>query len=354
MATPANMKSFLMMNQDEGEDEDEAELGLDDKIVDNIAQKAVEITEKGLDAAEKATDIATETAAELLRRPTNPQSEDSNRVASPTPAIKNVIVDSRDQSSTPEQLWKRVKDPRGLPEQDASVFVKSRKTLKEEIIHKKNLLHRMTNRMFDDRMFIVNKEDPGYSENDEAALNNAIGTNKHNNPMVAKMSEYIAPALEGVKVGLSIWRAGFNLFTWSDPFLTFLFLCGSICLLCLLIIFPWRIFFFLLGFGSTGPQNYFIGKIVLKKKTKAPSPPVEDTSPKRKNVKGQASDEFQFHNHLVTHGGIDLRKEKSAKSTCSVHRAVVPTSPLISRRFYDWPPNPSLSKVEVFSKEKSN
>lgn len=333
------MKSFLMMNRDDGEDDDEAELGLDDNILDDIAEKAVEIAEKA-------------TATEVFQRPDNPQSEDSNRVASSTPSIsqpKNVIVDSRDQSSTPEQLWKRVKDPRGLPEQDASVFVKSRKTLKEEIIHNKNLLHKMTNRLFDDRMFIVNEEDPGYSMNDEAILNNAIGTNKHNNPMVAKMSEYIAPALEGVKVGLSVWRAVFNLFAWSDPFLTFLFLCGSICVLCILIIFPWRIFFFVLGIGALGPQNWFIGKFVLKKRKKSPGASVEATS-KRKNLKGQASEEFQFHNHLVTHGGKDLREEKSAKSTSSVHRAVVPTSPLISRRFYDWPPNPSLSKVEVYSK----
>lgn len=347
MATPAHMKSFLKMNQDDGEDDDEAELGLDDNIVDDIAEKVVEIAEKGLDKAEKATE-------KLLQRPDNPQSEDANRVALPaTPSIrhsKNVIVDCRDQSSTPEQLWKRVKDPRGLPEQDATVLVKSRKTLKEEIIHNKNLLHKMSNRLFDDRMFIVNEEDPGYSENDEAILNNAIGTNKHKNPMVAKMSEYIAPALEGVKVGLSVWRAGFNLFTWSDPFLTFLFLCGSIFVLCILIIFPWRIFFFGLGIGALGPQNFFVGKIVLKKKKKAPRPSVQATSSKRKNVKGQASEEFQFHNHLVTHGGVDLREEKSAKSTSSVHRAVVPTSPLISRRFYDWPPNPSLSKAEVYSK----
>mmetsp|Transcript_20137 Transcript_20137/g.34306 ORF Transcript_20137/g.34306 Transcript_20137/m.34306 type:complete len:738 (+) Transcript_20137:1222-3435(+) len=362
MARPANMKSLLMMNRDDGEDEDEAELGLDDRLVDDIAEKAVEITAKGLEVAEKATEIVTETATELLNRPT-PQSKDANRVNTPTSTkIKSILtrksskestVDSRDKSSTPEQLWKRVKDPRGLPEQDASVFVKSRKSLKEELIHNKNLLHKMSNRMFDDRMFIVNEEDPGYSENEELVLNNAIGTNKHKNPMVAKMAEYIAPALECVKVGLSVWRAGFNLFTWSDPFLTFLFLCGSICLLCILIIFPWRIFFFLMGVGALGPQNYFVGKVVSKKKKKAPSapsPPVEATSPKRENRKGEVSEEFEFHNHLLTHGGVDLREEKSAKTTSSVHRAIVPTSPLISRRFFDWPPNPSLSKVKVCSK----
>jgi len=107
-----------------------------------------------------------------------------------------------------------------------------------------------------------------------------------------------------------------------------------------------------MGVGGFGPQNYFVGKVILKKKKKmAPSPPPDaPPSPKRKNPKGIAADQFQFHNHLLTHGGVDLRKEKSAKSTSSVHRAVVPTTPLISRRFFDWPPNPSLSKADVISK----
>ena len=98
-------------------------------------------------------------------------------------------------------------------------------------------------------------------------------------------------------------------------------------------------------------KNYIVGKIIMRKKKKkkaAIPPPPPPPSPK--NPKGKAANEFQFHNHLLTHGGVDLRKEKSAKSTSSIHRAVVPTTPLISRRFYDWPPNPSLSKVDVYSK----
>ena len=351
MTRPANMKSLLKMNRDDGEDDDEAELGLDDHLVDDIAEKAVEITEK-------AAEIVNEAAAELFHRtPPRPQAKDASGVKSLIASRrkpKTTPADSKEPLSTPDKPWKRVKDPRDLPEQDASVLVKSRRTLKEEITHNKNLLHKMTYRMFDDRIFIMNTEDPGYKENDEDLLNNAVGTNKHKNPMVATMASYIGPGLEGVKVGLSIWRAGFNLFTWADPFLTFLFLCGTICLLCTLIIFPWRIFFFLIGVGGLGPQNIFVGKAILKKKHKAPPPPpaatttAEAKSPKRKNPKGQAAENFQFHNHLVTHGGVDLRREKSEKSTSSVHRAVVPTSPFISRRFYDWPPNPSLSKVDVY------
>ena len=58
---------------------------------------------------------------------------------------------------------------------------------------------------------------------------------------------------------------------------------------------------------------------------------------------------FTFHNHLLTNNGNDARGGKEEKrSKHAVHRAVVPNSPLISRRFYDWPPNPSLSTVEPF------
>ncbi len=158
------------------------------------------------------------------------------------------IKSSESQSS----VWKRTKEP--LPEQDASIRVKKKKTLKEEILHNKDLMHRMSMRLFDDRLFIINEDDPNNSNGEDVVLDNAIGTHKHNNPMVAKMGEYMAPMLEMMKVGLSVWRAGFNLFTWQDPFLSFLFLFGNTCLLVVLIIFPWRHFFFAVGLCAFGPQ----------------------------------------------------------------------------------------------------
>jgi len=258
----------------------------------------------------------------------------------------------------PDKVWKRVKDPKGLPEQDALVNVKAKKTLKEDLIHNKNLLHKSTMRMFDDRMFIVNNEDPGHSTGEELALNQAIGTNRYKSPIVAKVAEYVAPALEMLKVGLSAWRSVFNLMTWRDPFLTSLFFFGAVLLLCVLLVFPWRLFFFVMGLGAVGPQNWLLrvsGKLPKKKK----SPGQEDASKKSENKSKKnktasreasgPSNNFQFHNHLTTDAGRDVREKISDKSTTSVHRAVIPNSPLISRRFYDWPPNPSLSKVDIYS-----
>jgi len=275
-------------------------------------------------------------------------------------AATNQVVVPLVEKKVVDKPWKRVTDPRGLPEQDASVHVKARKTLKEELVHNKNLLHKHSMRMFDDRLFIVNEDDPGNTAGEEL-LNQQIGTNKHKNPMVSIMAEFIAPALEMLKVGLSVWRAGFNLFTWRDPFLTSLFLFGTAFLLIVLLIFPWRLFFFVIGFGAVGPQNWalrVVGKLPPKKKKK---PSVADDASKKNDAKSKKnkalreedSCNFQFHNHLATDAGKDVRDEKWGKSTTSVHRAVVPNSPLLSRRFYDWPPNPSLSKVDIYSKEKS-
>ena len=109
----------------------------------------------------------------------------------------------------------------------------------------------MSMRMFDDRTYIIDRDDP---IGEELTLINAIGTNKHKNPMIAKIAEYVAPGLEGLKVGLSVWRAAFNLMTWRDPFLTSLFFFGILSVLCVLLIFPWRLFFFAAGLGAVGPQ----------------------------------------------------------------------------------------------------
>jgi hypothetical protein len=255
----------------------------------------------------------------------------------------------------PDKPWKRVKDPRGLPEQDAKVFVKARRTLKEDILHNKDLLHKYSMRLFDDRMFIVPESD-GAAAGETMALNQAIGTNKYKSPIVAKIAEYVAPGLEGLKVGLSVWRSGFNLFTWRDPFLTSLFFFAVVVVLCVLIVFPWRLFFFAIGFGAVGPQNWFlrIAGVIPKGKKKPPNASQAEKKSKKKppmSKKGSGQHNcFQFHNHLTTDQGIDVREEKTNKSGI-VHRAVVPNSPLISRRFYDWPPNPSLSQVDPYTEK---
>lgn len=190
-----------------------------------------------------------------LNQPTDDSSVDGNNQS---------LHDAEAEEDTFEPLapkskvpWKRTKLPTGLPEQDINVKVKARKTFKEELHHNKGLMHKYTCRLFDDRMYIINQNDPGYSPNEEYALNEAIGTYKYNSPIIARMAEFIAPALEMLKIGLSMYRAGFNLLTWRDPFLTSLFFLGNTVLLCVLLVFPWRLLFFVTGVGAVGPQVSF-------------------------------------------------------------------------------------------------
>lgn len=79
-------------------------------------------------------------------------------------------------------IWKRTTE---LPEQNVSIKVKGKKTLKQEIIDNKEKVQQMTFRLFDDRLFITNENThPG----EELALNTLIGFNKEKNPVVAKMA----------------------------------------------------------------------------------------------------------------------------------------------------------------------
>lgn len=195
-------------------------------------------------------------------------------------------------------------------------------------------------RLFDDRMFILDKKDPGTGS---VALNQVFGTPKAD-PIMAFVGEFGAPALDILKVALSVFRSLFNLFMWRDPFLSSLFFFGAVFFLLILLVFPWRLFFFVVGLVAFGPQNWLLrvqGKLPLKKK-ETPFEDIENESKKNKIPN------FQFHNHLTTDGGNDTRDKKFSKGAPVARRALVPNSPLISRRFYDWPPNPSVSKVDVY------
>lgn len=88
---------------------------------------------------------------------------------------------------------------------------------------------------------------------------------------------------------------------------------------------------------------------LVPKKKKKQEDPQKSKKGKKKTLTRRASADgyFEFHNHCTTDQGIDVRDRRTSKATGSVHRAIVPYSPLISRRFYDWPPNPSLSKVDI-------
>jgi hypothetical protein len=74
------------------------------------------------------------------------------------------------------------------------------------------------------------------------------------NPVHRIMSSFMGPLMRMIRVGVYLVRISFNATTWRDPYLSFwiLVLLSVLCLI--LIVFPWRSFFFLTSVVCLGPQ----------------------------------------------------------------------------------------------------
>jgi hypothetical protein len=131
----------------------------------------------------------------------------------------------------------------------------------------------------------------------------------------------------------------------ADPILTFWLSVFSLLLAIILFVFPWRIFLFILGFFLVGPQNYAIR--ILRERGHLPPaqrkrrPDLEEKK-KRSSI---ISDQPVFHCHSRK-DGIDGPKNRTDVDPREIHRVVVPYSPLMYQRFYDWPPEPQYAQVK--------
>lgn len=77
---------------------------------------------------------------------------------------------------------------------------------------------------------------------------------KYGNPLIAMTAKFLEPVMRCLEVYLSIVRAGFSVATWKDPYMSFWILIGLIFLMIFLIVFPWKLFFLIIGIVSFGPQ----------------------------------------------------------------------------------------------------
>jgi hypothetical protein len=74
------------------------------------------------------------------------------------------------------------------------------------------------------------------------------------NPILRITSSFLGPLMRIIRIVIYTTRISFNLTTWRDPFLTF-WAFSFLCTLALvLLIFPWRTFFFLTSAVLLGPQ----------------------------------------------------------------------------------------------------
>jgi hypothetical protein len=77
---------------------------------------------------------------------------------------------------------------------------------------------------------------------------------KNSNPVHRIASSFLGPLMRMIRIPIYLMRVSLNVATWRDPYLSWwVFLFLSLLFL-ILLVFPWRSFFFLLSLVCLGPQ----------------------------------------------------------------------------------------------------
>ena len=80
---------------------------------------------------------------------------------------------------------------------------------------------------------------------------------KNPNPILRITSSFLGPLMRIIRIVIYATRIAFNLSSWRDPYLTFWAFSFFCTLAFILLIFPWRTFFFLSSLVLLGPQVRF-------------------------------------------------------------------------------------------------
>jgi len=219
--------------------------------------------------------------------------------------------------------------------QDVDKFEKKNygkmKEVEIELKKLERLGHKMTGRLFKQEVFDsevgTEKDDTKFAEKCKSVL----GIVDEFTILTAKA--FCLGTLTRMKlVPNLIFRFLFNLFTWRDPYLTFWFSNLLFCLIIVLIVFPWRLFFFSLALVLLGPQNWIFQEKIKNKIRKVMQ------KSKQKKEKKQADSEkdplLTKTDHTDTWSKLDNRQG-----------IVVPYGMIRRERFYHWPPYSDLSSA---------
>ena len=189
------------------------------------------------------------------------------------------------------------------------------------------VLNKDTMYLFEDRLYLEN------DSSEEAKLLKVLGLDKYGNPIKATKALYLGPMIDIAKIFLMAYRSLFNILMWKDPFMTSWIIIFLTFQVGLLLIFPWRAFFFIVGFCAFGPQNYFlrIFKQKWKKKEIQNNTQIESPENVRESKEEPELDAPAFFWQIGKKKAQDEMKSENLQ-------IIVPCSRLRRHRFYDWPP----------------
>jgi len=237
---------------------------------------------------------------------------------------------------------------------DQNVANKAEKgvSIKQELKQWHHKAQKASLHLFDDRVFIVDE--------DRTDAKRQLGINTTKNPISKRTNPLLSLVLRIFDIGVSAFRAMFNVFMWKDPILSYVTLLLLFCLMIVLLIFPWRKFFFISGLVCLGPQNMksstCIIDILQKRKEKRAEKrassltqaknyhksTLRNTIPlmlhKRSTVE---SPSFILRKTSLSTSPLLIRNNKTHLPDGRKREVIVPSVPLRYNRFYDWPPDPN-------------
>ena len=272
-----------------------------------------------------------------------------------------------------EEYQPRIYFKKRIPQQNIDLKVKGDgKTIADEMQEIEEKIQKATKYVFrDDAYLITDRSQPPFGKrtresnytNIERDLNKLLGTGQFSqwNPIVTKFSDQFQPLIRIFCVMLSLYRSIYNIFTWRDPYLSFWF--SLLCLLTtiVMVLFPWRPCLFVVGLVAFGPQNWLVRlfreRMKSSDESNRPSRFLrafrelmrsseddggDDKPTKRNRMALEGEPQPVFFAHAPASKPIP---EPHMKDAVGSQHVVVPYSPLLSQRFYDWPPDPKYARV---------
>jgi len=252
---------------------------------------------------------------------------DLSKVTSPTEGTDGATTLSGSTCPPPMDLI--------IPDQNVKAKSAKKKGNMQQDIEKLHLkVSRATLYFFEDRVF---------STEDKDEAQKCLSLYKSKNPIRRKIDPLLGSVMKIFETQLSFVRAVFNICMWTDPMLSFWFTLFVFGLMVVLFIFPWRLFFFVVGVLGLGPQNYFLYDLyLLKRSSKSKTTPTtKDPSRKQRNSM-EASDAAED----LSTSPLLFRDNAWMKPDGKLRNLIIPGADCVFRfnRFYDWPPEPATPK----------
>jgi len=222
-----------------------------------------------------------------------------------------------------------------IPEQDVKAKSAKKKGNMQQDIEKVHLkVSRASLHLFEDRVF---------QAEDMEEAKKMLSMNNSKNPIRRKFNPVLGGVMKMFEIQLSFVRAVFNVCMWNDPMLSFWISMVIFGLAVVLFIFPWRLFFFVIGFLGLGPQNYFLYDLyLLKRASKSKKTPTkEDPVQERRKSMNTGDSEDVSRSPLLFRENVWMKPDGKRREV------IIPGGDCVFRfnRFYDWPPEPATTKI---------